>query len=170
MDPQSQGFADPDISQDSVACFSSGFRIHLIRIRIKHFRLNIDPADPIRTQGFYDQKLKNIFYSWKKKLNFFGIKNYNLPIPRQASIEDVQVPRKPSALKREHLALQNMQFLNFFLLLWLTFALLDPDPGFWKVSGSTDLIEYGSSPDTKPCFLVTVIFYGLYNTIFDVTW
>jgi hypothetical protein len=36
--------------------------------------------------------------------------------------------KKPSALKREHPALQNMKFLNFFLLLRVIFALLDPDP------------------------------------------
>ncbi len=34
-------------------------------------------------------------------------------------------------------ALQNMKFLNFYLFLWVIFALLDPDQG----SGSTDLIE-----------------------------
>jgi hypothetical protein len=32
---------------------------------------------------------------------------------------------KPSALKREHPALQNMKFLNF---LWVIFVLLDRDP------------------------------------------
>ncbi len=45
-------------------------RIHLIRIRIQHFRLNTDPVpDPIRIQGFWWQKI------WKnlqpKKMNFF---------------------------------------------------------------------------------------------------
>jgi hypothetical protein len=45
---------------------------------------------------------------------------------------------KPSALKKEHTALHNMKFLNFFLFLCVIFALLDPD------SGSTDLIESGS--------------------------
>jgi hypothetical protein len=35
---------------------------------------------------------------------------------------------KPSALKREHLAFQKMKFINFFLYLWVIFALLDPDP------------------------------------------
>jgi hypothetical protein len=35
---------------------------------------------------------------------------------------------KPSALKREHPALQNMKILYFFLFLWVIFALLDPDP------------------------------------------
>ncbi len=34
-------------------------RIHFIRIRIQHFRLNTDP-DPIRIEGFNDQKLKKI--------------------------------------------------------------------------------------------------------------
>ncbi len=40
--------------------------IHLIRIRIQHFRLNTDP-DPIRIQVFFDQKLKKI----TGKKNFF---------------------------------------------------------------------------------------------------
>jgi hypothetical protein len=35
-----------------------------------------------------------------------------------------------------------MKFLNFFLLLCVIFALLDPDPD--SESGSTDLIESGS--------------------------
>jgi hypothetical protein len=38
-----------------------------------------------------------------------------------------KLQKKPSALKREHLALQNMRFLNFFLFLWVIYALLDPD-------------------------------------------
>jgi hypothetical protein len=43
-----------------------GIRSHLIRIRIRiqYFGLNTDP-DPIRIQGFNDQKLKKK-YSWKK--------------------------------------------------------------------------------------------------------
>ncbi len=40
-----------------------------------------------------------------------------------------------------------MKFLNFYLLLWVIFALLDPDPGSTYGSGSTDLIESGSSRD-----------------------
>jgi hypothetical protein len=47
---------------------------------------NTDPdtdpnPDPIRIQGFNDQKLKKK-KQLKKKLNFFLIKNCNLPIPR----------------------------------------------------------------------------------------
>ncbi len=37
-----------------------------------------------------------------------------------------------------------MKFLNFFLLLWVIFALLNPDPDSENGSGSTDLIESGS--------------------------
>ncbi len=56
-------------------------RIHFIRIRIQHFRLNTDTdPDPIRIQGFNDQKFKKI--PAEKKIKFFFIKNYNLPIPR----------------------------------------------------------------------------------------
>ncbi len=32
------------------------------------------------------------------------------------------------ALKKEHPAFQKMKFINFFLCLWVIFALLDPDP------------------------------------------
>ncbi len=46
-----------------------------------------------------------------------------------------------------------MNFYNKFLLLWVIFALLDPDSG----SGSTDPIESGSNPDPQPWFPVTSI-------------
>jgi len=37
-------------------------RIHFIRIRIQNFRLHTDPdPDPIRVQGFDDQKLEKIY-------------------------------------------------------------------------------------------------------------
>jgi hypothetical protein len=58
--------------------------------------------------------------------------------------------KKPSALKREHPTLQNMNFLKFFLLLWVIFALLDPDPDSESGSGSTDPIESGSNGDPNP--------------------
>ncbi len=53
-----------------------------------------------------------------------------------------ELQKKPSALEREHSehpAVQKIEFLNFFLFLWVNFALLDPDP----------LIESGSNPDPK---------------------
>jgi hypothetical protein len=73
-------------------------RIPLIRIRIHHFRLNTD-LDP--DPGLWCQ------------INFFHIKNYNLPIPRPPEITP-KLQKKPSTLKREHPALQNIKFLNFF--------------------------------------------------------
>jgi hypothetical protein len=39
-----------------------------------------------------------------------------------------KLQEKPSALKIEHPVLKNMKILDFFLFLWLIFALLDPDP------------------------------------------
>jgi hypothetical protein len=51
------------------------------------------------------------------------------------------------ALKREHSAVQNMKFINFFRFLWVIFAFLEPDPDSESGSRSTDLIESGSNPD-----------------------
>jgi hypothetical protein len=55
---------------------------------------------------------------------------------------------KPSALKRGHPTLQNINLKKNLLLLWVIFALLDLDPD--PDSGSTDPIESGSNPDTDP--------------------
>jgi hypothetical protein len=59
-----------------------------------------------------------------------------------------KLQKKPAAHKRGHPTLQNMNFYNFFLLLWVIFALLDLDPDFR--SGSTGPIESGSNPDPDP--------------------
>ncbi len=63
-----------------------------------------------------------------------------------------KLQKKPSALKRGHPTLQNMKFYKFFLLLWVIFALLDPDPDPDSEYGSgfTGPIEYGSDPDPDP--------------------
>jgi hypothetical protein len=63
-----------------------------------------------------------------------------------------KLQKKPSALKRGHPTLQNMNFYKFFLLLWVIFALLDPepDPDSKSGSGSRGPIEYGSNPDPDP--------------------
>jgi hypothetical protein len=54
-----------------------------------------------------------------------------------------KLPEKPSALKREHPAIQKINFVNFFLWLGIIFGLLDPDPdcesGYG--SGSTALLK-----------------------------
>jgi hypothetical protein len=57
-----------------------------------------------------------------------------------------QLQKKPSALKRGHPTLQNMNFYKKYLLLWVIFVLLDPDPD--SGSGSTDPIESGSGSAT----------------------
>jgi hypothetical protein len=97
----------------------------------------------IRIQGFDDQQLKKFMAEQKK----IWIKNYNLPIPRMSKLQ-----KKLSALKREHPALQNMNFLNFFYFCGSFFALLDPDPDseYGSVSGFTDPIESGSNKDPDP--------------------
>jgi hypothetical protein len=45
---------------------------------------------------------------------------------------------KHSALKREHPALQKIKFVNFYLCLWVIFALLDPDCESGSGYGSRD--------------------------------
>jgi hypothetical protein len=59
-----------------------------------------------------------------------------------------KLQKKPSALKRGHPTLQNMNLYKKFLLLWVIFALLDSDPDPESGSGSTGLIESGSGSDT----------------------
>ncbi len=81
---------------------------------------------PIRIQGFWWPKIGKM-YSWKK-ITFFWIKNYNLPIPGPP-YRTSKLQKKPSALKREHTALQNMKFLNFFYFCgsFLPSWIADPD-------------------------------------------
>jgi hypothetical protein len=57
---------------------------------------------------------------------------------------------KPSVLKREHPALPIIKFTNFFLFLWVIFALLDPVLDRESESGSRDPIEFGSNQDPDP--------------------
>jgi hypothetical protein len=52
---------------------SDTYCIHLIRIRIQHFRLNTD-SDPIRIQGFYNQKTGKKFTAEKKNYIFLDQK------------------------------------------------------------------------------------------------
>jgi hypothetical protein len=46
----------------------------------------------------------------------------------------------PDSMKREHPALQKMKFINCFLLFWVIFALLDPDPDPERQSGFSSLL------------------------------
>jgi hypothetical protein len=53
-------------------------RIHWVRVRIQHFRLNTHPdPDPVQIQGFDDQKLKK--FTAGKNLKFSLIKTCILP-------------------------------------------------------------------------------------------
>jgi hypothetical protein len=80
----------------------------------------VDPhwfnADPgYRSKCFNDQILKKI-YSWKFFMFFLYKK---------------KLQEKPSTLKREHPALQNMKILYFFLFLWVIFCPTGSGFVFW---------------------------------------
>jgi hypothetical protein len=51
-------------------------------------------------------------------------------------IKDAQATGEAFTLKKEHPVLKNMKILDFFIFLWVIFALLDPDPQFERGSGS----------------------------------
>ncbi len=120
-------------------------RIHFFRIRIQSLMLetNTDP-DPIRRHGFNDQKLEKN-YSWNFFFFFFLSKT---AIYLSLGLHKV-CPSYRRSLQFSKEAIQHFKtwtFTNYCLLLWVIFALLDPDSG----SGSTDTIEYGSNPDPDP--------------------
>ncbi len=72
------------------------------------------------------------------KTAFYGLDTEpdpcNLPFLPLASIQDVQATGEASASKREHSALENIKFYNFFQFLGVIISLLDPypDPGDQK--------------------------------------
>jgi hypothetical protein len=76
-------------------------------------------------QGLWPKIEKKI--TAEKIFDIFLIKNCNLLIPRPPQ-DTSKLEEKPSALKKERPATQNIKFLNFFLFLWVIFAFLDPDP------------------------------------------
>ncbi len=99
-----------------------------------------DPG-PIRIQGLMTKDgtkytaEKFFIYFFDKKIAIYlspGLRKKRTSKPQE----------KPSALKREHPALQNMKFHHFYLFLWVIYALLDPDP--------PDLIESVSNSDPGP--------------------
>ncbi len=100
------------------------------------------------SRGFDDQKLKKIRLA-KIRVHFFRIKNYNyLSLGLHKG--------RPSCKRSLQLSKENIQhfkkwnFLNFFLLLWVIFGLLNPDPDSEYGSGSIDPIEFGSNSDPNP--------------------
>ncbi len=86
------------------------------------------------TKNWTDLPLKIFFF-------YFLIKNCNLLIPRppQDVIVQARLQEKPSALKIEHPALQNMRSLNFFFYLCGTFL-----PSWIRIQyGSETLVKGG---------------------------
>jgi hypothetical protein len=76
-------------------------------VRIQHFMLNIDPdPDPIRIQGFDDQKMKKVtaeIFFFSKTLIYIS------PGPHKGRSSY----RRSLQLSKEHPALLNMIFLTF---------------------------------------------------------
>jgi hypothetical protein len=72
-----------------------------------------------------------------------------------SSIKNVQVTEEAFSSQKRPSNTSNHELQKFFLLLWVIFALLDPDSE--SGSGSTDPIESGSNPDPDPqsCFFQT---------------
>jgi hypothetical protein len=60
----------------------------------------------------------------QKKINIF-YQTLQITVPK--GLHKVKLQEQPSALKREHPALQNMNFSTFSIFV-VIFALLDPDP------------------------------------------
>jgi hypothetical protein len=69
-----------------------------------------------------------------------GKLQFTYPRPPQRTHK---LQEKPSGLKREHPAIQNMKILYFFLCMWVIFALLDPDPD--------PATQINADPDPQPC-------------------
>ncbi len=115
-------------------------RIHWVRIRIRipAFQVDTDP-DP----GFWWPKTEEKKIQLKFFISFSDQKSYIYLCPSY---------RRSLALKREHPALLQMKFINFFLCLCVIFALLDPDSDCESGTGygSRDPIDSGSSPVTDP--------------------
>ncbi len=90
--------------------------------------------------GFWRPKIGKIL-QWK----IFSFPNFWSNIAIFSSLASMkrfpQATGKPSALKREHQALKNMKFLNFFSIFVVHFC----------PPGSTELIESGSNPDPELC-------------------
>ena len=113
------------------------------------YSFNTDPDTTFQAEyrsgsGSRVLRTKNWIKFTHKKVKFFLGSNttiLNFPIPRPPE-RTYKLQKKTSALKREHPALQNMKFYNFFLLLWVIFALLDPDPLTWL----------NPDPDPKHCY------------------
>ncbi len=64
-----------------------------------------------------------------------------------ASTKDVQVTKEDFSSQNRTSGTSKHEMSYFFLLFWVIFAPLDPDPDYEYGSGSTDLIESWSNPE-----------------------
>jgi hypothetical protein len=110
--------------------------------------VNPDPDTDaeIRSQGFDEQKLKKtefflcgIFFDQKLQFTYLLSHYKGRPSFRRSL--------QPSKENIQHF--KKMKFINFFLL-WVIFALLDPDSDCESGYGSKDPTESGSNPDPDP--------------------
>jgi hypothetical protein len=79
------------------------------------------------------------------------VKNFQLKKKLQftyLSIKDVQVTKEAFSFQKSKSSNSKHEISKFFLLLWVFFALLHPDPDSEYGFGSTDLIESGSGSET----------------------
>ncbi len=90
-------------------------------IRIQHFR---SMRMRIRIQGVDDQKFKPI-YSWKDQ--YFFVQKLQFT-NTETSIMDVQATGEALNPQKRTSSTSKHEISSFFKFLWITFALLDPDP------------------------------------------
>ncbi len=113
--------------------FFPGFRIRIHFIRIRNFRLNTDPdPDPIRIRIQSESRAlmtKNWIeknYSWKKI--YFFLSKTTIYLSPGLHKERPSYRRSLQLSKEVIQHFKTWTFTIFFLLLWVIFALLDPDP------------------------------------------
>ncbi len=118
--------------QKSFSVAGLQIRIHFIRIRIQHFRLNTNPdPHPIWIQGFNDQKLKKN-YSWKKNLIFFWSKNaiylsLGLHKVRPSYKRSLQLSKEAIQHFKTWTLKKNFYFCGPFLPSWIRIRIHWPD-------------------------------------------
>ncbi len=115
-------------------------RIHVVRIRIQHFRPN-----PIGSRVLMTKNLKKItaeifFYIFGSKTDIY------LSLGLHKGRPDYRRSLLPSKENIQYFKTWNFSFFSPIYRMWFILGLLDPDPD----SGSTDLIESRSISDPDP--------------------
>ncbi len=110
--------------------FGSGFRSSILAEYRSGFRV-------LMTKTWKKLQLK-------KKIIFFSDQKLQYTYP-WASIKDVKATGEAFSPQRRT-TLQTMKFLNFFLFLWVTVALLDPDPLTWMDPDPKTLAKTTGNP------------------------